>query len=134
MSRFLLDTTVLISHLRGDEKVSSRLLILLLGGHSLCTSCVNVAEIERGLRPAERRATKSLVDRMEYLVTTKEAAKKAGRYQADWGIKGKTVHLADALIAATARAYGAILVSDNVDDFPMKDLKVIRPQDLQKFR
>jgi predicted nucleic acid-binding protein len=133
MSRFLLDTTVLIAHLRDDEAVFSRLVSLMQRGHSLCVSCVNVAEIERGIRPAERRGANGLLDRMEYLVTTKEAATRAGRYQADWARKGRTLHLADALVAGTARAHGAILVTDNVADFPMRDLKIVRPDDLGKF-
>ncbi len=133
MSRYLLDTTVLIAHLRGDESVAQSLLALLQHGDSLCVSCVNIAEIERGLRPAERRAAEALLDRMEFLMTTREAAEKAGRYQAGWASKGKTVHLADALVAGTARAHGAVLVTDNVADFPMKDLKVMRPDKLGKF-
>jgi predicted nucleic acid-binding protein len=133
MSRFLLDTTVLIAHLRGDESMADALLLLLQRGHSLCTSCVNVAEIERGVRPAERRSAQVLLDRMEYLPTTKEAAERAGRYQADWARKGKTLHLADALVAGTARAHGAVLVADDISDFPMRDLMVARPGDLQTF-
>ena len=133
MTRFLLDTTVLITHLRGDEIASSRLLSLLERRHSLCVSCVNVAEVERGLRPPERRPAETLFDRMVYLLTTKEAAHRAGRYQAEWARRGKTLHLADAAVAGTARAHGAVLVTDNISDFPMRDLKVARPVDLVKF-
>lgn len=133
MSRFLLDTAVLIAHLRGDDVVADEMLSLLQRGHSLCISCVNVAEMERGLRQAERRSAEALLDRMEYVPTTKEAAERAGRYQADWARRGRTLHLADALVAGTARAHGAIVVTDNIADFPMRDLKVTRPGDLRKF-
>jgi predicted nucleic acid-binding protein len=34
----------------------------------------------------------------------------------------------DALIAATARAHGAVLLARNVDDFPMHDLRVEIPE------
>jgi predicted nucleic acid-binding protein len=134
MTRFLLDTTVLIAQLRGDDAVADGLQALLRRGHSLCTSCVNVAEVERGIRRPERRAAEALLDRMEYLTTTKEAAARAGRYQADGARKGTTLHLADALIAGTARAHGAVLVTDNVADFPMRDLKVVRPTNLDRYR
>lgn len=133
MSRYLLDTTVLIAHLRGDDAVADGLLSLLQRGHSLCVSCVNVAEIQRGLRSAERRAAERLLDRMEFLLTTREAAERAGRYQADWARRGKTLHLADALVAGTARAHGAVLVTDNVVDFPMRDLRVARPGAIREF-
>lgn len=131
MTRYLLDTTVLIAHLRGDDAVAGGLLPLLRQGHSLCISCVNIAEIERGVRPAERRAAETLLDRMDFLPTTKEAAERAGRYQADSARRGKTLHLGDALVAGTARAYGAVLVTDNVADFPMRDLKIARPASIR---
>ena len=134
MTRFLLDTTVLISHLRGDEDVAEILLALLQDGHTLCVSCVNIAEIERGVRPREHRAARTLLDRLEFLPTTKEAAERAGRYQATLARRGTTLHLADALVAGTARAHGAILVTDNTGDFPMRDIKVIKPNDASRPR
>lgn len=127
MTKHILDTTVLIAHLRGDQGVAEFLLELLSAGHALCTSCVNVAEIEQGIRPRERRAATALLDRLEYLPTTKEAATRAGRYRADWEKRGRTIHLADALVAGTARAHGAVLVTDNVSDFPMRDIHVEPP-------
>jgi predicted nucleic acid-binding protein len=129
LSRFLLDTTVLIAHLRGDETVTTLLLDLLGRGHSLGTTCVNIAEIERGLRPRERKAAAVLVDRLGFLETTREAAVRAGRYQAEFTSRGITIHTADALIAGTARAHGAIVLTDNVDDFPMRDIRARAPTD-----
>jgi predicted nucleic acid-binding protein len=124
LSLYLLDTTVLIAHLRGDEAVTRFLLDLLSGRHSLGTSCVNIAEVERGIRPRERRATAALLSRLRFLDTTREAAARAGRYQAEFEKRGVTIHTADALIAGTARAHGAILLTDNAQDFPMRDNKV----------
>ena len=125
---YLLDTTVLIGYLRGTEDVSPTLLQLLSEGHTLATSCVNVAEVERGLRPRERRQGEALTDRLRFLVTNREAARRAGRYQADWARRGRTIHTADALVAGTARAHGAVLVTHNVADFPMTDVRVVAPE------
>ena len=127
LSLYLLDTTVLIAHLRGDEEVARLLLDLLADKHSLATSCVNVAEVERGIQPKERRAANALLTRLRVLETTREAATRAGRYQADFGRRGVTIHTADALVAGTAKAHGATLLTDNVADFPMSDLKVAAP-------
>ena len=124
---YLLDTTVLIGYLRGTEDVAPTLLQLLADGHTLATSCVNVAEVERGLRPRERRQGEALTDRLRFLVTNREAARRAGRYQADWARRGRTIHTADALVAGTARAHGAVLVTHNVADFPMRDVQVVAP-------
>jgi hypothetical protein len=127
LSLYLLDTTVLIAHLRGDEDVTRLFLDLLADHHALATSCVNVAEIERGLRAKDRKAATALLNRLRFLETTREAAVRAGRYQAEFERRGRTVHTADALIAGTARAHGAILLTDNVRDFPMRDVRVQAP-------
>jgi predicted nucleic acid-binding protein len=124
LSLYLLDTTVLIAHLRGDSGATNLLLALVAGNHSLGTSCVNVAEVERGVRPKERRAVTALLSRLRFLETTREAAVRAGRYQAEHEKRGRTIHTADALVAGTARAHGAILLTDNVGDFPMRDIRV----------
>lgn len=127
LSLYLLDTTLLIAHLRGNEVVVTLLVDLLAAGHWLGTTCVNIAEIERGVRPRERKAATALLERLRYLDTGREAAARAGRYQAIFATRGQTIHTADALIAGTARAHGAILLTDNLRDFPMTDLKVEAP-------
>jgi predicted nucleic acid-binding protein len=127
LSLYLLDTTVLIAHLRGDEAVTDLLPELLAAGHWLGTSCVNIAEVERGIRPRERKAASALLERLGFLETGREAAVRAGRYQAAFEKRGRTIHTADALVAGTARAHGAILLTDNMRDFPMKDVKVEAP-------
>jgi predicted nucleic acid-binding protein len=118
---------VLIAHLRGDEATTAVLLELISAGHWLGTSCVNVAEVERGIRPKERKSATALLDRLRFLETGREAGARAGRYQAALEKRGRTLHTADALVAGTARAHGAILLTDNVRDFPMKDLAVEAP-------
>lgn len=124
MSLYLLDTTVLVDQLRGMRAVRERLLGLLAGGHTLGTSCVNVAELERGLREQERKAARHLVGRLRYLETTREAARRAGRYQAELQRSGRTIETPDALVAGTARAHGAILLTRNTRHFPMRDFRV----------
>lgn len=121
---------MLIAYLRDIPPAPSVLRRLLAEGHTLATTCVNLAEIERGLRPRERQRTQSLLDRLRFLVTDREAARRAGRYQAEWAKRGRTIHTADALIAGTARAHGAVVLTHNTDDFPMRDLRVEHPDDL----
>lgn len=109
--------------------MTTLLLDLLAAGHWLGTSCVNIAEVERGIRPKERKAAAALLERLRFLETGREAAVRAGRYQATFEKRGRTIHTADALVAGTARAHGAILLTDNVHDFPMGDIKVEAPPD-----
>jgi predicted nucleic acid-binding protein len=127
VTTYLLDTTVLIAHLRGEREVTDHLLELVGAGHVLATSAVNVAEIHRGALPSERRATAEFLDRLTFLSTTVEAARRAGVYQRDFAMKGVTIHTPDALIAGTARAHGALVMTDNRRDFPMRDVQVRIP-------
>jgi predicted nucleic acid-binding protein len=83
--------------------------------------------VQRGIRPGQRRAATALLKRLRLLETNREAAVRAGRYQAAFDKRGRTIHTADALIAGTARAHGAILLTDNLRDFPMRDVKVQAP-------
>jgi len=119
---------VLIGYLRDTPSIGSGLRRRLGDGHTLATTCVNLAEIERGLRPRERRRAAAFLDGLRYLVTDRESARRAGRYQAEWAKRGRTIHTADALIAGTARAHGAVLLTHNLDDFPMRDLRVEAPE------
>lgn len=106
------------------------MLDLLAGGHVLATTCVNLAEVEAGLRERERRGAEALLGRLRFLATDREAAHRAGRYQAEWARRGRTVQTPDALVAGTARAHGAVLLTHNTDDFPMGDVRVEHPADL----
>jgi len=124
VTTYLLDTTVLVAHLRGETAVTDRLLDLVREGHALATSAVNVAEIHRGALPRERRAVTALLDRLGFLPTTIEAAWRAGVYQRELAVRGVTIHTPDALIAGTARAHGAVVMTDNRKDFPMRDVRV----------
>ena len=126
---YLLDSTVLIGYLRDTPSIGSTLRLRLGEGHTLATTCVNLAEVERGLHPRERRGAMAFLDGLRFLVTDREAARRAGRYQAEWSRRGRTIHTPDALIAGTARAHGAVLLTHNLDDFPMKDLRVEHPSD-----
>lgn len=91
------------------------------------TACVPVAEVESGLLPHERARAGALLRSLGFLVTTTEAALRAGRYQAEWRRKGISLTTCDALVAGTARAHGAVLVTDNLKDFPMGDLREVPP-------
>lgn len=125
----MLDSTVLIGYLRDTPSIASGLRQRVGEGHTLATTCVNLAEVERGLRPREKRRAAAFLDRLRFLVTDREAARRAGRYQAEWAKRGRTIHTPDALVAGTARSHGAVLLTHNLGDFPMHDLWVEHPTD-----
>ncbi len=106
-------------------------MLRLLGrGDTLATSCVNLAEIEAGHRQRERRKAEAVLGHLRFLVTTPEAAQRTGRYQAEWARQGRRVEIPDPLVAGTARAHGALFLTHNTDDFPMRDVRVRHPDDV----
>lgn len=106
------------------------MLRLVTRGDALGTTCVNLAEVEAGLRPRECPRAEALVNRLRFMPTDGEAAHRAGRYQAEWARRGRTIHTPDALVAGTARVHGAVLVTHNTSDFPMRDIRIEHPDDV----
>lgn len=96
---------------------------LLNQGHFLGCCAISVAEIYAGMRNSEKVSTDELIDSLEYFPITREAARVAGQFKKEYAQKGITLSIADVLIATTALAYNLVLLTDNVDHFPMPQLK-----------
>ena len=126
VTRFLLDTTVLIEASRHREPALSWLHEALRKSDEVGVCAVSVAEFFAGLRPDERLRWDAFVAELTYWATTREMARQAGIYRYEYARRGRTILTADALIAATAAAVGATLVTENVKDFPMLDLRLLR--------
>lgn len=124
MSTYLLDTSVLIDALRGVRGRAEELAHLVEDGHLLACSVITVAEVYAGMRPRERAATETLLDSLETHDVTRQIAERAGLLRRTWAARGKTLALADLLIASTALGLGLVLVTDNTRDFPMKELQL----------
>jgi predicted nucleic acid-binding protein len=124
--RYLLDTTVLIEASRLREPALSWLREALRKSDEVGVCAVIVAEFFAGLRPDERPRWETFVAELTYWASTREMARQAGIYRYTYARLGRTIQTADALIAATAAAVGATLVTDNIKDFPMPEIKTTR--------
>ena len=124
MSTVLVDTSVLIDVLRGVPARVEKLKALVEAGHILACSAITVGELFAGMRPKERAATVALLDSLEHFDVTRAIAEKAGLLRGEWSAKGRTFSLPDLFIAATAISHRLLLITDNVRDFPMKDLQI----------
>lgn len=115
--RLLFDTSILIDYLRNlDEAVEymeSRTEPLLL-------STMVVAELYAGVRDAEREPLATMLGAFYIHPVTESIAEQGGLFKRDYQPSHGT-GLADALIAATARAAEARLVTLNERHFPMLD-------------
>lgn len=119
----VLDTTVLIDHLRGRPAVQ-RVLDCRERGITPATTAVNIEEIVRGLRPAEVSVAEMLVEALVVLPITAEVASLAGRWRREYAARGVTLWQADCLIAAAAAHARAPLATGNPKDFPMREVEV----------
>jgi predicted nucleic acid-binding protein len=121
---YLLDTSVIIDALNDKRGRRELLLGLVKQGHVLACCPINVTEIYAGLRPKEETATEEFLRSLEYYHLTWPVARLAGLLKRDYGRKGMTVTVPDATIAAVALIHELTLMTDNIKDFPMKELSL----------
>jgi predicted nucleic acid-binding protein len=119
----LLDTSVLIDVLRSRGRRRELLAQLLRTGHTLTTSALNIAEVHAGMRPEEEDSTEAFLSALECHPISYRAGRLAGKLKYEWGQKGRTLTLADTIVAAVALEQRCVLVTDNSRDFPMKELQ-----------
>lgn len=124
--RLLLDSSVLIDALRPSQKRRVWLAQLVRAGHSLETSALNIAEVYAGTRPEEEDRTSAFLGALRCHAITSEAAETAGRLKNQWARKGQTLSLADTIVAAVAIEQDCYLVTDNLKDFPMAEIRFLQ--------
>jgi predicted nucleic acid-binding protein len=122
MTRFLLDTTFIIDVLNGKRDRASIMKELIAEQHELACCAINVAEVYAGMRASEKDKTEALLRNLEYVPVSWEASRLAGYLKQDWGSKGKTLSLADLIIAAVCMTEALTLITDNRKDFAMAGL------------
>jgi predicted nucleic acid-binding protein len=118
----LIDTDVLIDYLRGQPEAVSYLESLT---EPLLISAITVAELYAGVREgAERTALEQFLSVFNVIPVDDVIATNAGLVRRDYG-KSHGVGLADAVIAVTAEARQAVLVTLNKKHFSMLSNVVI---------
>ena len=125
VAKYILDTTLLIDHLRGRKEAPELIDSLALDGHRIGVCCVSIAELYAGLGQDARAAADDFTGGLEYYQVSREAAKMAGRYLYEFARIGTTLSTTDALIAATAIEEDAILITANTKDFPMDEIELL---------
>jgi predicted nucleic acid-binding protein len=115
MAALLVDTGILIRHLRG-RRGAVRLLRELGSRDRLAISAVTRAEIRAGMRGDEDRATRRLLARLETVPVDAEIADRAGALLRQAHNRARALHVIDALIAATAVQRSMTLVTLNQAD------------------
>lgn len=122
----LIDSDILIDHLRKEKNALDFLDRALEKGSLLFLSVVSRAEIYAGMRKGEDKAICSLFDIIKPVNVDATIADKAGEYLRKFS-KSHALNVGDAIIAATASEMELSLVTRNLKHYPMKDISVLKP-------
>jgi predicted nucleic acid-binding protein len=115
----VVDTSVLIDHLRGDARARDALRAAVLAGERLCASVLTKVEILAGMRAGEETATRRLLDSLDLVDVVDAVAERAGMLASTYLRSHPGVDPVDYLIAATTQHLGADLWTRNLKHFPM---------------
>ena len=124
MPPFLLDTNIIVDLLRRRPDTGLLVENLLDQGQPLAACSITITEVYAGMRPHEEKVTREFMKSLVFLPVTSEIAENAGHLKAHYARRGKSLSVQDVTIAAVSIAYGCMLVTENIKDFPMPDLKL----------
>lgn len=120
--RLVLDTSVLIDHLRGRPAAATELIAnALTRGDELWSSQLVRTEVLAGMRPAEENATRDLLRLMAWVDVDEMLAEAAGSLGRQFLPAHRGIEAVDLIVAALTMQLGATLKTTNVKHFPMFD-------------
>lgn len=115
----LVDTDVLIAHLRGMREAHDWLIEARTTNGPLAISAVTLTELTGGMRANEKRDVWRLIGSLRLEPTTELVARQAGEFMRKYRRSHSGIGLGDCLIAGTAEVGGLELATLNVRHFPM---------------
>ncbi len=121
----LVDTDIAIDILRRRE-YAKKLLERWAEDGLLAISALTHLEIYQGMKSGEETATDAFLDGLVSIDVDISIARMAGKMLGNLRSKGKTIGIADAIIAATALHLDVPLVTNNIGHYPFPYLRVIR--------
>lgn len=122
---YLLDTDVLIDLTKARQPAVSWVARLPTRLSILCSCAITVAEYFAGETRGMFPARDAFVDSLVYLETPPEVAEFGGDYRRSFARRGIQLSTQDTLVAAVACHHGATLVTRNLKDFPMDDVRLV---------
>ena len=115
----LVDSDILIAHLRGLPTARDWLVKARRQTGALAISVVSVTELTGGMGASEKREVWRLVDSFVVEDISEIAARRAGEFMRRYRRSHTSIGLGDYLIAGTADTRGLELATLNVRHFPM---------------
>ena len=115
----LLDTPVIVDHLRADARASALLERLFREEDRVWAAVPTRTEVLAGMRPRERQPMAALFELISWVEIDVAIADAAGELARRYRRSHSGIDTTDYLIAAAADSVGARLVTLNVKHFPM---------------
>lgn len=115
----LVDSSVLVDHLRGDARAVDLLESLFVENGRVWAATPTRTEILAGVRDSERPSMVDVFGLLSWVDIGVEIADAAGELARQFRRSHSTIDTTDYLIAAAASAIGARLITLNVRHFPM---------------
>ena len=115
----LVDSDVLIEHLRGKTAARDWLVNARRTSGPLAVSVVSLTEVAGGMRSPELREVMRLLGSMQRFEVTEQVAWRAATLMNEYRRSHSGIGLGDYLIAATALTEGLELASLNIRHYPM---------------
>lgn len=116
----VVDTSILIDHLRGDRRAHDLLNRAMGSGHERVTASVlTKVEVLAGVRRGEEEATQALLSILEWIPVDEPLADRAGALARQYLRTHPGIDPVDFVIAATVEHQGATLLTRNRRHFPM---------------
>lgn len=122
--RLLIDSTFVIDYLNGVPAARERLDAVWVEGDEPIVNEIVVCEVRTGTRERDLADLLVFLEPIEFVQPGPDHALLAGRWRAEARATGRSLSLADAMIAAAADAADAAVLTRNVRDFAMTPVRI----------
>jgi predicted nucleic acid-binding protein len=131
MSKYLLDSDIIIWHLRGRIEITEMLKDLQRSGLPAC-SAISILEVQLGVKTKDEEGkTDRFLESLKVFDVNMDIAKMAARLIREYKAKGVTIDLPDSIIASTCILNDMILVTYNRKHYPISELKFHLPPQIK---
>jgi predicted nucleic acid-binding protein len=127
MSKYLLDSDIIIWHLRGRKEITEMLKDLQRSGLPAC-SAISVLEVQLGVKTKDEEGkTDRFLESLKVFDVNMDIAKIAAQLIREYKAKGVTIDIPDGIIASTCILHDLILVTYNRKHYSISELKFHLP-------
>ncbi len=131
MSKYLLDSNIIIWHLRGRREITEMLKDLQRSGLPAC-SAISVLEVQLGVKTKDEEGkTNRFLESLKVFDVNIDIAKMATQLIREYKAKGVTMDIPDSIIASTCILHDLILVTYNRKHYPISGLKFHTPPQIK---